>query len=160
MHHNRCNSRDMTKADVCVNFWREGDRTCEAEHLACLSRATTLKQEIKFTSQLLIAVIQGRPLALDVKRTLFRISTLVDDLIVLKQCNNEQENTILRADDLHRALARAREAIEQALSLSILVTRPKIRGQCKKLMERLSQVLADRIPLDSDTLNTAQRDAG
>lgn len=106
-----------------------------------LHQANTLKREIIFLSRIITSVIGGQPIALDIKRALIRLNSLLDSLVVLKHRKSEEVNSVLESDDIHRSLGCARDAINQALSSPVLMARPKIRAHCKNVVEHLSEIL-------------------
>ena len=108
--------------------------------MTALSQASILRREIKFTSRVLTSVIEGKPIALDIKRALVRINNLLNDLVGLKQLRSEEVNSFLESDDFRHSLGFTRAAIEQALSSPVLITRPKTRAYCKNLINHLSKL--------------------
>lgn len=137
----RIMSGHMKEAGACKTHSREYDSVRESERVTLLSRANTLHHEVIFSSHIITAVCQGNPIALDIKRMLVKISSLVEDATFLSQITSEEINAVLESDEFHEALDRIKGAIERALSLPILVARPQIRAECKELIDYLSRGL-------------------
>lgn len=113
------------------------------DQLDCLARASIIRNEIRLTSYVFTAIIQGNPIANDIKKILLRLNSQVTSLIVLKTTCGKSIDFVWLDEDVRHELVRVQRQIKMALSLPVVKSRPTLIRQCEDLASHFTHILAD-----------------